>query len=196
MTTDKYPIVAITGGIGSGKSYVCHLFGERGIRVYDCDSAAKRLMRNSHQLQERLTRLIGSDTYIDGQLNKAAVASFIMQNDNNVKAVNAIVHPAVAEDFFESDYTWMETAILYDCGFDRYADIVIAVVAPIETRISRIMQRDGISRDKALEWIGRQWSQDKVESLSDFVVLNDGKRDLDSQVRQLIALATKQGEER
>ena len=144
MTTDKYPIVAITGGIGSGKSYVCHLFGERGIRVYDCDSAAKRLMRNSHQLQERLTRLIGSDTYIDGQLNKAAVASFIMQNDNNVKAVNAIVHPAVAEDFFESDYTWMETAILYDCGFDRYADIVIAVVAPIETRISRIMQRDGI----------------------------------------------------
>ena len=146
MKIDKYPVVAITGGIGSGKSYVCRLFGERGIRVYDCDSAAKRLMHNSHHLQERLTHLIGPDTYIDGHLNKAAVASFMMQSDDNVKAVNAIVHPAVAEDFFESDYTWMETAILYDCGFDRYADIVIAVVAPIETRISRIMQRDGISR--------------------------------------------------
>ena len=128
MKTDKYPVVAITGGIGSGKSYVCRLFGERGIRVYDCDSAAKRLMHNSLQLQERLTRLIGNDTYIDGQLNKAAVASFMMKSDDNVKAVNAIVHPAVADDFFESDYTWMETAILYDCGFDRYADNVLAVV--------------------------------------------------------------------
>ena len=186
MTTDKYPIVAITGGIGSGKSYVCHLFGERGIRVYDCDSAAKRLMRNSHQLQERLTRLIGSDTYIDGQLNKAAVASFIMQNDNNVKAVNAIVHPAVAEDFFESDYTWMETAILYDCGFDRYADIVIAVVAPIETRISRIMQRDGISRDKALEWIAKQMDQQEVQRRADYVVTNDGILDLAPQIERIL----------
>ena len=186
MTTDKYPIVAITGGIGSGKSYVCHLFGERGIRVYDCDSAAKRLMRNSHQLQERLTRLIGSDTYIDGQLNKAAVASFIMQNDNNVKAVNAIVHPAVAEDFFESDYTWMETAILYDCGFDRYADIVIAVVAPIETRISRIMQRDGISRDKALEWIAKQMDQDEVRRRADHIVVNDGIHDLSPQIERIL----------
>ena len=186
MTTDKYPIVAITGGIGSGKSYVCHLFGERGIRVYDCDSAAKRLMRNSHQLQERLTRLIGSDTYIDGLLNKAAVASFIMQNDNNVKAVNAIVHPAVAEDFFESDYTWMETAILYDCGFDRYADIVIAVVAPIETRISRIMQRDGISRDKALEWIAKQMDQQEVQRRADYVVINDGILDLAPQIERIL----------
>lgn len=186
MTTDKYPVVAITGGIGSGKSYVCHLFGERGIRVYDCDNAAKRLMRNSHQLQERLTRLIGSDTYIDGQLNKAAVASFIMQNDNNVKAVNAIVHPAVAEDFFESDYTWMETAILYDCGFDRYADIVIAVVAPIETRISRIMQRDGISRDKALEWIAKQMDQQEVQRRADYVVINDGILDLAPQIERIL----------
>lgn len=186
MKIDKYPVVAITGGIGSGKSYVCRLFGERGIRVYDCDSAAKRLMHNSRHLQERLTHLIGPDTYIDGHLNKAAVASFMMQSDDNVKAVNAIVHPAVAEDFFESDYTWMETAILYDCSFDRYADIVIAVVAPIETRISRIMQRDGISREKALEWIAKQMDQKEVEQRSDHVVINDGIHDLASQIDRIL----------
>ena len=186
MKTDKYPVVAITGGIGSGKSYVCRLFGERGIRVYDCDSAAKRLMHNSLQLQERLTRLIGNDTYIDGQLNKAAVASFMMKSDDNVKAVNAIVHPAVADDFFESDYTWMETAILYDCGFDRYADIVIAVVAPVETRISRIMQRDGISRDKALEWIAKQMDQDEVRRRADHIVVNDGIHDLSQQIERIL----------
>ena len=186
MKTDKYPVVAITGGIGSGKSYVCRLFGERGIRVYDCDSAAKRLMHNSLLLQERLTRLIGNDTYIDGQLNKAAVASFMMKSDDNVKAVNAIVHPAVADDFFKSDYTWMETAILYDCGFDRYADIVIAVVAPVETRISRIMQRDGISRDKALEWIAKQMDQDEVRRRADHIVVNDGIHDLSPQIERIL----------
>ena len=74
MKSDKYPVVAITGGIGSGKSYVCRLLEQRGIRVYDCDSAAKRLMRGSTLLKEQLTRLIGPDTYIDGCLNKAAVA--------------------------------------------------------------------------------------------------------------------------
>ena len=188
MKTDKYPVVAITGGIGSGKSYVCRLFGERGIRVYDCDSAAKRLMHNSLLLQERLTRLIGNDTYIDGQLNKAAVASFMMKSDDNVKAVNAIVHPAVADDFFKSDYTWMETAILYDCGFDRYADIVIAVVAPVETRISRIMQRDGISRDKALEWIAKQMDQQEVSRRADHVIINDGTQDLPSQIDRILTL--------
>ena len=188
MKNDKHPVVAITGGIGSGKSYVCRLLEQRGISIYDCDSGAKRLMRSSAQLQERLTRLIGHDTYIDGHLNKAAVASFMMQSDDNVKAVNAIVHPAVADDFFQSDYTWMETAILYDCGFDRFADIVIAVVAPQETRISRIMKRDGISRDKALEWIAKQMDQQEVSRRADHVIINDGTQDLPSQIDRILTL--------
>ncbi|MGN1228187.1 MAG: dephospho-CoA kinase [Prevotella sp.] len=188
MKNDKQPVVAITGGIGSGKSYVCRLLEERGIRVYDCDSAAKRLIRTSPLLQQRLTHLIGDDTFIDGRLNKAAVASFMMQSDDNVKAVNAIVHPAVADDFFQSDYTWMETAILYDCGFDRYADIVIAVIAPEETRISRIMKRDGISRAKALEWISKQMDQQEVSRRADHVIINDGTHDLPSQIDRILTL--------
>lgn len=188
MKNDNQPVVAITGGIGSGKSYVCRLLEERGIRIYDCDSGAKRLMRSSPLLQQRLTHLIGDDTYIDGRLNKAAVASFMMRSDDNVKAVNAIVHPAVADDFFQSDYTWMETAILYDCGFDRYADIVIAVVAPQETRISRIMKRDGISRAKALEWIAKQMDQQEVSRRADHVIINDGTHDLPSQIDRILTL--------
>ena len=112
MTTDKHPVVAITGGIGSGKSYVCRIIGERGIDIYDCDSAAKRLMRNSDNLKRSLTSLIGPEAYIDGRLNKAAVADFIMQSESNVKAVNAIVHPAVADDLLASGLTWFESAIL------------------------------------------------------------------------------------
>lgn len=186
MTTDKHPVVAITGGIGSGKSYVCRIIGERGIDIYDCDSAAKRLMRNSDNLKRSLTSLIGPEAYIDGRLNKAAVADFIMQSESNVKAVNAIVHPAVADDLLASGLTWFESAILYDCGFDRYADIVIAVTAPVETRISRIMTRDGISRVKALEWIDRQMPQEEVARRADFVITNNGEDNLGQQIDRIL----------
>ena len=109
--------VAITGGIGSGKSYVCHLLKELGIEVYDCDDAAKRLMAIDEDVKRKLTEVVGEDTYIEGVLNKNAVAKFLLTSEQNKRQVNSIVHPAVAKDFLESGMTWMESAILFDCGF-------------------------------------------------------------------------------
>ena len=87
--------IGITGGIGSGKSYVCKLLHARGITVYDCDAAAKRLMRTSPALQQQLCDLIGPDTYLpDGTLNKALVARFLLASEQNAKSIDAIVHPA------------------------------------------------------------------------------------------------------
>lgn len=190
--------IAITGGIGSGKSFVCKKLGDYGIEVYDCDSAAKRLWAADENLRRQLTEIVGNDVYINNVLQKRVLVQYLLRSDDNKLTIDNLIHPAVARDFLRSGLTWLESAILFDSGFDKRVrfDLKVCVSAPLETRLERVMRRDGISRDKALEWIGRQWSQDKVESLSDFVVLNDGKRDLDSQVRQLIALATKQGEER
>lgn len=188
----------ITGGIGSGKSYVCRLLAERGIQVYDCDSAAKRLMRESAELRTRLTDLIGPDTYQRGSdpqghdcwmLNKAAVAKFLLASEQNTHAIDAIVHPAVFRDFEESGLQWMESAILFESGINRLVDRVIVVTAPLEVRISRIMQRDGISREKALEWIGRQWPQEEVCRRADFQIVNDGCADLEQQIESIIEIS-------
>ena len=138
--------IAITGGIGSGKSYVCRQLAERGIRVYDCDAAAKRLMRTSPELQKQLKLLVGEDVYEDGQLVKPVMARFLLASEENQKAVNGIVHPAVADDFRASGYKWMECAILFESGFDHLVDRVICVTAPEEVRIQRVMDRDGLSR--------------------------------------------------
>lgn len=176
--------IAITGGIGSGKSYVCRCLAMRGIRVYDCDEAAKRLMRTSVQLQEKLCRLVGRQLYRDGLLQKAVLAQFLLSSESNKQAVNDVVHPAVAEDFLASDYEWFESAILFESGFNRrvHCDYVVCVTAPEETRVQRIMQRDGISREKALEWIHRQMSQEEVARRSDFAVVNDGQADVSGQL--------------
>ncbi len=179
--------VGITGGIGSGKSYVCKRLAAMGIDVYDCDSAAKRIIRTSPVIREALTRLIGPDTYnIDGQLNKAAVASFLLASESNAHAIDAIVHPAVAADFRQSNKEWMECAILYESGFDRLVDKIVLVSAPDEVRIQRVMQRDGISHDKVLEWMGRQWPQEEVRKRADYEIINDGTHNLDTQLEELL----------
>lgn len=178
--------IAITGGIGSGKSFVCQLLAQRGIEIYDCDSAAKRLMRTSLTLQQQLTELIGPETYDkEGRLNKAEVAKFLLHSEQNAQAINAIVHPAVAQDFKESGCQWMECAILFESGFEQLVDKVVVVTAPEDIRIERIMLRDSIAREKALEWIHRQWAQEKVVSLSDFEIINDG-RPLEPQIERII----------
>ena len=179
---------AITGGIGSGKSYVCHLLANRGFDIYDCDAAAKRLMHESIHLRQQLTRLIGPDTYLpDGRLNKAAVAAFLLQSEENASAIDDIVHPAVARDFKESGKEWMECAILYESGFDKLVDRTIVVTAPQELRLQRIMARDGISREKALEWMRRQLPQEEIIQRADFEIINDEKVDIEQQINNIIS---------
>lgn len=201
--------VAITGGIGSGKSFVCSLLKKRGIAVYDCDAAAKRLMRTSPELQQQLIELIGPEAYLTSgaskpsktstpskasmpsepsmTLNKAEVARFLLASPENAQALDAIVHPAVARDFVASGQQWMECAILYESGFDRLVDKVIVVTAPLEVRIQRVMQRDSISREKTLEWMGRQWSQEEVLRHADYEIVNDGNADLEQQIDDFLS---------
>jgi dephospho-CoA kinase len=204
--------IAITGGIGSGKSYVCRQLQERGISVYDCDAAAKRLMHTSPILRQQLTELIGPDTYVAPPppsvqlpqspqlpqppqqpsptpiLNKAAVARFLLQSAHNAQAINDIVHPAVAADFLQSGMQWLESAILFQSAFDRrvHFDAIVCVTAPDDVRISRIMVRDSISREKAQQWLSSQWPQHEVLQRSDYEIINDGKRPLPPQIEQLL----------
>ena len=171
--------IGIAGGIGSGKSYVARRLATRGIKVYDCDSAAKRLMRTP-AMKQQLADLIGCKP------DKAALTRFLLASEENAKAINAIVHPAVFNDFVESGYEWLESGIMYESGANRYVDCVIVVTAPEEVRIERIMQRDGINREKALQWIARQWPQEQVRQLADYEIVNDGEQDIDQQLNIIL----------
>lgn len=179
--------IGITGGIGSGKSYVCHLLAERGISIYDCDAAAKRLMRTSAKLRAELSQLIGADTYLaDGTLNKPVVARFLLASDANAHAIDAIVHPAVAADFRESGMQWMECAILFESGFESLVDRVVVVTAPEPMRIQRIMNRDGISEEQARQWMAKQWPQELLRQRAHFEIVNDGEQALGPQIENII----------
>jgi dephospho-CoA kinase len=171
--------IGITGGIGSGKSYVCKRLAKHGIEVYDCDAAAKRLIRTSPDLQQQIVRLVGS-------LDKAAMSRFLLASESNQQAMNAIVHPAVFRDFEQSGMQWMESAILFESGADTLVNKTVAVTAPQEVRIQRIIERDGITREKALQWMARQWSQADVMARADYIIVNDGVTDIDEQIESLL----------
>ena len=184
----KRVCVAITGGIGSGKSYVCHLLQKHGIEVYDCDAAAKRLLHSDAALRQELLNLVGDEVYQGADLQKKVLAKFILASDANKQAVNEVVHPAVANDFIKSGCDWLESAILFESGFHKRVDFdcVVCISAPLEDRIARIMQRDSLSRDDSQEWIRRQMPQEEIIRLSDFTIVNDGRKNLEEQIEQII----------
>ena len=168
----------LTGGIGAGKSYVCSLLREKGVEIYDTDNAAKRLIAQSPEIRRQLKELIGG-------LDKQTIAAFLLKSEENKLAINSIVHPAVIKDFLDSGYEWMECAIIYEAHLEQYVDKVIAVTAPREVRVERIMARDGITRKEAEQWIDAQYPQEKVAERADFVIINDGNKDLHKQIEEL-----------
>ena len=195
--------IGITGGIGTGKSYVCRLLKQRGIEVYDCDEAAKRLIRTSPIIYKGLCQLIGPDAFLcradkdEYMLNKAAVTRFLLQSDTHAQAINDIVHPAVFRDFEawkaerpDCALVAFESAILLDRGLpEGFADYVIYVDAPEELRLRRAMERDG----SAAESVRRRMQSQKAgpeHPAVDFVLDNSGdfkalEAALDGVLRQI-----------
>lgn len=185
---NNLPRIAITGGIGSGKSYVCKLLADRGVKVYDCDAAAKRIMATDTALQANLNAVVGEEVFIDGILQKPILAKFLLASEANKQAINDVVHPAVAADFIASNYQWLESAILFDAKFNERInfDYIVCVIAPEDVRIERIAQRDGISHEQALQWIKRQMPQEEMEKKADFIIINDGTSDLSAAIKSLL----------
>lgn len=174
--------LGITGGIGSGKSYVSQLLSSQfGIPVYDCDREAKRLTATDSGIREALQKLVGRDVYTeDGALDKTILAQYLFASADHATLVNAIIHPVVRMDFRswcqqqQSEVVAMESAILYESGFDSEVDKVLLVDAPLETRIQRAMRRDGSSREQVVSRIALQ-DGSLAREKAEFLLQNDGR---------------------
>ncbi|MBR4065706.1 MAG: dephospho-CoA kinase [Bacteroidaceae bacterium] len=186
--------LAITGGIGCGKSVVSHILEVMGVQVYDCDRRAKEIMVSDAGIIKGLKRMFGDSCYNDdGSLNRQFLASRIFTDDNNIERVNALVHPAVKKDF----ENWaaskdcllvaVETAVLYESGLIDSVDKVLVVWADKETAIRRTIKRSGMSRNQVLSRMLKQVSSEELLLLSDYSIYNDGNTPLLPEVLSLLA---------
>lgn len=186
--------VGITGGIGSGKSVVSRLLGLMGVPVYISDTETKRLMVTDGQIRDGLVDLLGPSVYAGGCLNKTLLASYLFGDKEHAKAVNAIVHPRVRDDFRRwvqghASYplVGIESAILLEAGFRTEVDYVVMVYAPREVRVRRSVERDASTRSQVEQRINYQMDDEEKRRQADFVILNDGEAPLIPQVLKLIA---------
>ena len=171
-------IVAITGGIGSGKSVVSQVLRLLGYHVYDCDANAKRLMNESVALRESLVKRFGTDLYRQGAFNAQYLSSIVFADQSALADLNAIVHPAVKADIQawwreKGGLVFVETAIPYSSGVHQIVDKIWKVTAPREVRVERVMARNGMTRAQVEQRIASQASEE-VQSDKDVVIINDG----------------------
>lgn len=178
---NNQPFVAgITGGIGSGKSTAAKFFEELGIPVYNSDTRAKTIQNENSEVKVKIIAAFGEEAYNENGLNKPYLSKQVFQNNEKLKLLNSIVHPAVFQDFEDwkkaqkSDIVMKEAAILIESGSYKDCDVVISVVVDLETRIARTVERDGLSREEILARINNQISDEERIAKSDFIIDNNG----------------------
>ena len=184
-------IVGLTGGIGSGKTWVSSLFTDLGVPVYISDIEAKKLMHTNIGVKKAIIELFGSEAYKKEQLNRDFISKKVFGNKQLLDQLNAIVHPAVASHFKDwyqkqkAPFVIKESAILFEIGADKKCDTTILITAPVAERILRVQQRDHTSAEAIQQRINNQWSDEKKIPLADYVIENIERKNTITQVNDI-----------
>ena len=204
-------IIGITGGIGSGKSVIARQLRKMGYSVYDTDSEAKRIIVEDATIREQMTALFGEEVYQDGVYQTSFVAQQVFADKNLLAKLNAIVHPAVKQDIItkfrssgvlsepsapsepinsNSGLFFIECAILFQAGFDVLCDKVVAVTAPEDIRLERVIARDHSDMNKVRARMRAQEAEKDLQR-ADIVINNDGTTPIPTLCEEIIHLLTK-----
>ncbi len=172
--------VGITGGIGSGKSFICQILQSMGYPIFFSDESAKGLLKSSKIVRKKVIKLLGKAAYsADGEIDRSYIASRIFSDQSLLTEINAIIHPEVRRDFKEwahnqsAEIVFNEAAIIFETGGFTHFDKTILIVTPKETRIKRVLKRETISIDEIEKRMNNQWSDAQKKPLADFIVYND-----------------------
>lgn len=206
--------VGITGGIGSGKSFISRLFAECGVAVYDSDAAARSLMETP-RLASRIARRFGDEVYNGPYLRRSVLAAKVFGHPEELAALNALVHPAVIADFLgwaadkahlslqaplpqpadpprglapkpaAAPYVLCESALLFESGLSEACDFTIAVLAPSRERIERVCLRDHIAPEAVRTRMTHQLGNAELAARANFTIHNGAESPLQEQIEKL-----------
>ena len=189
-------LIAITGGIGSGKSVIARIVQVMGYHVYDCDSRARMLMTESEEVRQKLIEKFGQETYLpDSTLNRQHLSAIAFADPQALSRLNDIVHPATAADMMRwgekraasgDKAAFVETALLRTAHLDSVVDDVWHVTAPSEVRIKRVQSRSGLSPQQVMERMEAQRDEERINP-GEQVIINDNNTALFPQVMRLLS---------
>ncbi len=182
----------ITGGIGSGKSFIATIIERMGYPVYYSDVRSKELTNAHPLIRQGLIDLVGENVYFGSELDKKILATAIFSNDELRLKVNQLIHPIVRQDFEDwansqkSDLIFNEAAILFETGAYRNFDATILIYAPEELRLKRVLNRDIITKEEVLTRMNNQMNDNEKRKMTSLQILNDGESPLLKQIEGVI----------
>ena len=171
--------IGLTGGIGSGKTTVAKIFELLNVPVYYADDAAKNLYHTNKELIAEIKKLFGEDIYLGEQLNRSKLAAIVFNDAEKLKLLNSLVHPLTIKDAAAwmqkqtTPYIIKEAALLFESGSATALDYVIGVKAPMEVRIKRVMERDGLTKEEVLKRASKQMDEEEKMQLCNFIIENN-----------------------
>lgn len=185
--------IGITGGIGSGKTTICKVFETLGIPVFYADTVAKQIMVSDEILVKGVKAAFGEESYSNDVLNNKHIAGIVFNNATELAKLNELVHPAVFRAFdnwvkqipASTPYILKEAALLFESESYKMCDLNVLVIAPEETRLQRVMQRDGVMAAQVKARMDKQMSDEEKAKLSDYIINNNETESLIIQVTHL-----------
>lgn len=193
----KTKIIGLTGGIGSGKTTIANYFKARGVPLYIADDEAKKILYAPDTVKEIISAF-GNGVITDNLPDRGKLAAEVFNAPERLKLLNSIIHPKVfkhfkvwLEEHKNEKFIIKEAAILFESGSYKDCDKIILVTAPIEMRIQRVVERDGITRDKVEERISSQWDEAKKVSMSDYIIENVVLEDAIDQADKILKILEK-----
>jgi dephospho-CoA kinase len=176
--------VALTGGIGTGKSTASKILNELGAFIFDADKEAKNILKNNETIQSELIAEFGTDIMSgDEKIDNNKLARIAFQDQDHQLRLNSIIHPYVFQEIDKNfddvleksayDIFVIDAALIYESGADTHMDYVIVITAFLKVRMERALQRETLTRDEILKRMDLQWPEEEKIALADFVIHND-----------------------
>ena len=177
--------VALTGGIGTGKSTASKILNDLGAFIFDADKEAKNILKNNETVQSELIAEFGTDIMSgDEKIDNNKLARIAFQDQDHQLRLNSIIHPYVFQEIDKNfddvlekgtyDIFVVDAALIYESGADTHMDYVIVITALLQIRMERALKRESLTRDEIIKRMDLQWSEEEKIALSDFVIHNDG----------------------
>lgn len=177
MTPSKK--IAVTGGIGSGKSAFCEILKQKGVPVYSCDQIYAELLGDGEYLSALAQAF--PECFTDGVFNKRLLAERIFSDDNAREKLNRLAHPRIMAELMRRmeghELAFAEVPLLFEGGYDNLFDKIIVVKRGKEARITALSERDGLSREQILSRMNAQCGEEIYEKKNVTVVENDGSKE-------------------
>lgn len=195
MNTPTQVRVAITGGIGSGKSAFAQIIEGKGFPVIKADELAKHLMSTHKSIKTRIIKSFGKESYSGDSLNTEHIAKIVFPDPEKTKILNSIVHPIVINEIKKmldkepSPLVFCEAALIFEARMTPLFDYIVLITAEEPLRIQRVVDRDKVTPESVLLRMQNQMSEIEKNKRSHYIFENNGTlKELESKANLLITL--------